>query len=115
MGGTSSQNASHPWPGSGRPGYIRSGSKGGIEEFGLRNDIAKNNGVTTFIGADADVERGPSRSPSGRSKNRNAGLLCNNPSGWNNSESKLTEVSSEDEPSWERGIRKTTVSTQIAL
>jgi hypothetical protein len=115
MGGTSSQNASHPWPGSGRPGYIRSGSKGGIEEFGLRTDIGKNNGVTTYIGADTDVERGPSRSPSGRSKNRNAGPLSNNHSGWNNSESKLTEVSSEDEPSWESGIRKTTVSTQTAL
>jgi hypothetical protein len=68
MGGTSSQNASHPWPGSGSPGYIRSGSKGEIEEFGLRNDIGKNNGVTTFIGADADVERGPSRSPSSQRK-----------------------------------------------
>jgi hypothetical protein len=50
-----------------------------------------------------------------KEKNRNAGSLSNSPSGWNNSESKLTEVSSEDEPSWEKGIRKTTVSTQIAL
>lgn len=115
MGGTSSQDGSHPWPGSGRPGYIRSGSKGGIEEFGLRNDIGKNNGVTTYIGADSDAERGPSRSPSGRNKIRKEGPLSNNPSGWNNSESKLTEVSSEDEPSWGSGIRKTTVSTQIAL
>jgi hypothetical protein len=115
MGGTSSQNASNPWPGSGRREYIRRRNKGGIEEFGLRNDIGRNNGVTTVIRADPDRERGLSRFPSVRSKNGSPGPSRNHPSGWNNSESKLVDASSEDEPSWERGIRKTTVSTRMAL
>jgi hypothetical protein len=50
------------------------------------------------------------RSISGRRES--VGRLTNSPSAWNDSESKLTEVSSEDVQSWESGIRKTTVSTQ---
>jgi hypothetical protein len=78
------------------------------EEYGLRSDIGKNRGVTTVIASskemddfDRDVERGV------------AGKGA-----WNNSETKLTEESSteEDSQTWRNGggIRKTTVSTQIA-
>lgn len=55
MGGTSSNE---------RPtasgGYIRSRSRGGIEEFGLRSDITKNSGTTTTVesGRPGDLERG---------------------------------------------------------
>ncbi|KAE9363787.1 hypothetical protein N431DRAFT_422815 [Stipitochalara longipes BDJ] len=114
LGGSSSQGASNPWPASGKPGYIRSRSKGGIEEFGLRSDIGKDRGVTTLVQAGADVERGEGkgvmRSISGRREA--VGHLTGAPSAWNNSESKLTDVSSEDAQSWGEGIRKTTVSTQ---
>lgn len=78
------------------------------EEFGLRSDIGKNRGVTTVIesakemdGFERDVER------DGTGKGA-----------WNNSASKLTEVSSDEDDSraWRNGggIRKTTVSTQVA-
>jgi hypothetical protein len=60
MNGSSGKQPSNPWAPSSRTadGYIRSTSKSGIEEFGLRNDIGKNTGVTTVIGRDVDVERG---------------------------------------------------------
>lgn len=115
MGDTTSQN--YPFPKSGpASGYIRqknshhSGqhSRDVAEEFGLRSDIGKNRGVTTVIesakemdGFERDVER------DGTGKGA-----------WNNSASKLTEVSSDEDDSraWrnEGGIRKTTVSTQVA-
>jgi len=92
-------------------GYIRSRNKGGIEEFGLRNDIGKNRGVTTVIesgdGA-TDLEKGVGSKES-RGHLRRA-------SEWSNSESKLTSDRSSgegEESSW-KGIRKTTVSTQVA-
>jgi hypothetical protein len=81
----------------------------------LRSDIGKNRGVTTLVEAGTDLEggegKGVMRSISGR-RRENVGPLTNIPNGWNNSESKLTEASSEDAASWESGIRKTTVSTQ---
>lgn len=62
----------------------------------------------------SEVERGErkgvKRSISGRSGS--VGPLTSPQHGWSDSESKLTEVSSEDAPSWGSGIRKTTVSTQ---
>jgi hypothetical protein len=70
----------------------------------LRSDIGKHRGVTTVIGAkQLDLER------DGMGKGA-----------WNTSESKLTEVSSDEErensrqEAWSNGIRKTTV-TQIAM
>jgi hypothetical protein len=51
------------------------------------------------------------RSLSGRRK-ENVGPMTSSPNGWDDSESKLTEASSEDAQSWGSGIRKTTVSTQ---
>jgi len=114
FGGSSSQGTPNPWPSSGHPGYIRSRSKSGLEEFGLRSDIGKKNGVTTFIES-GNLERGDEKHATGsRSRKGSVGPLASAPSGWNNSESKLTDISSEDEPSWESGIRKTTVSTQVA-
>lgn len=108
MGDTTSNAASGPWPKSSGPssGYIRqkNSSAHTAEEYGLRSDIGKNRGVTTVIGgAESDIESGMGQ---GR---------------WNNSVSKLTEVSSDEErddgkqrqEAW-RGIRTTTVSTQIA-
>jgi hypothetical protein len=54
--------------------------------------------------------KGVTRSSSGRSGS--VAPLTSTQHGWGDSESKLTEVSSEDVQSWESGIRKTTVSTQ---
>ena len=86
-------------------GYIRQKnsvqrSRATTEEFALKSDIGRDRVVTTVVGgADSDDLE------SGMGKGR-----------WNNSDSKLTEMSSDEEPeqrSW-RGIRKTTVSTQVA-
>lgn len=106
MGDTTSHPSSHPFPKSGAAsGYIRqkSSTRGATEEFGLRSDIGKDRGVTTVIAhgsardLDLDLERDGGKGQ------------------WNNSVSKLTEVSSdEEERSWRKGIRKTTVSTQVA-
>ena len=112
MGDTTSNPASAPWPKTSGPsnGYIRQKSSrhsgknslATAEEFGLRSDIGKSRGVTTVIGSasDGDLERDGGRSA------------------WNNSESKLAEVSSDEEDArqqaWVNGIRKTTVSTQVA-
>lgn len=115
MGDTTSNPASgNPWPQSGpSSGYIRQknshksgqNSRDAAEEFGLRSDIGKNRGVTTVIGSanEMDLER------DGSGKGQ-----------WNNSVSKLTEVSSDDErdheerQAWKNGIRKTTVITEVA-
>jgi hypothetical protein len=81
----------------------------------LRSDIGKNNGVTTLIEAGTDLERGDPHSRRTKSfskKKEPAQPWTGSTSDWNNSESKLTDVSSEDNPSWLSGIRKTTVSTQ---
>jgi hypothetical protein len=126
-GGTSSQTRSSPWPGASAMngtanGYIRSRSKGGIEEFGLRSDIGKGNGTTTVIESDVDgmavdMERGErgGRGPTldiNVKRKASGGKMGR--AGWNNSVSKLTDVSSDDgEPNWASGIRKTTV-TQVA-
>jgi hypothetical protein len=83
-----------------------SGQKGtDAGEFGLRADLGHSRGVTTIIESDGDkdLEIGNGE----RVK-------------WNNSASRLTEVSSDEErkegkqASWRFGIRKTTVSTQTA-
>lgn len=84
-----------------------SGKKGtDTGEFGLRADLGHSRGVTTIIESDGDkdLEIGNGE----RIK-------------WNNSASKLTEVSSDEEgkeggkkTGWRIGIRKTTVSTQTA-
>ncbi|KUJ17169.1 uncharacterized protein LY89DRAFT_73041 [Mollisia scopiformis] len=114
LGGSSSRgnSKSNPWPSSGRPGYIRSESRGGQESFGLRTDIGKNQGVTTVIASDADVEKGEEKLPiQGSSRKQSFGHSRGN--GWNNSESKLHD-SSDEEQNWGFGIRKTTVQTQVA-
>jgi len=80
----------------------------------LRSDIGKDRGVTTLVQAGPDVERGEGkgvmRSISGRRES--VGRLTNERVAWDDGESRLTEVSSEDTQSWGEGIRKTTVSTQ---
>jgi len=79
----------------------------------LRSDIGKSRGVTTLVEAGGDVEsgegKGVKRSRSGRRES--VGPLTGGQN-WNNSETKLTDISSEDGQSWPTGIRKTTVSTQ---
>jgi hypothetical protein len=94
--------------------HKHSGRNGSVvEEFGLRGDIGKNRGVTTFIesNADKDLEH------SSREMNGHRGLEG---SKWTNSRSRLTQVSSDEEErertqtNWKTGIRKTTVSTQVA-
>ena len=102
MGDTTS-HPPHPFsrPGA-SAGYVKQkdSSKGATEEFGLRCDIGKNRGVTTLIlhgsGNDLDLERGNGA--------------------WKNSESKLTEVSSDEEEGLGRrsGIMITSNSAQIA-
>jgi hypothetical protein len=79
----------------------------------LRNDIGKNRGVTTLVEAGIDLERGAKRPGMGSLRGRRESVdhLAGTEE-WNQSESKLTEVSSEDGQSWGSGIRKTTVSTQ---
>ncbi len=80
----------------------------------MRSDVGKNRGVTTLVEAGTDLEsgegKGVMRSKSGRRES--VGPLTTGQNGWNDSESKLTEGSSEDAQSWGSGIRKTTVSTQ---
>ena len=106
MGDTTSHPSSHPFPKSGgASGYIRqkNSNQSATEEFGLRSDIGKDRGVTTVIAhgsaPDLDLELG---GDGGKGQ-------------WNNSASKLAEVSSdEEEQTWRKGIRKTTVSTQVA-
>ena len=72
--------------------------------MGLRSDIAKDQGVTTLVqGGDADVER--------KAEVKRSDSVGGLTGGWGNeSESKLTDGSSEDD--WRSGIRKTTVSTR---
>lgn len=84
--------------------------------------MGKGQGVTTICESDVEREGG-----------RGIGVLRKEPSvdikrtgsvgqmgrgGWNNSESKLTDVSSSDdgEPrlNWERGIRKTVIQTRLS-
>jgi hypothetical protein len=79
----------------------------------LRSDIGKNRGVTTLVEAGGDVETGEGKVRRSRSGGRreSAGPLTGGQN-WNNSETKLTDTSSEDGQSWPTGIRKTTVSTQ---
>jgi hypothetical protein len=119
MGGTSSRTrtGASPWPTANgmAGGYIRSRSKGGIEEFGLRSDVGKNGtGVTTVIESDVErAERGTRKAPSVDIK-RQGSLGHMRMGGWNNSKSQLTDLSSDEgeAPVWDRGIRKTTVQTQ---
>lgn len=118
FGGSSTRGQSNPWPASGRPGYIRSESRGGAESFGLRTDIGKNQGVTTVIESDVDIERGErdEKLPiQGTSTKQCLGKGRSGPA-WNTSESKLTTTrdSSDEESTWGFGIRKTTVQTQVA-
>lgn len=116
LGGSSTEGVSNGWPKISLPnskGYLRSGSNGRTEEFALRNDLGKNAGVTTIINSDADVER---QSAESKSTAEGSKLGKHEPSsrGWNTSESKLTEPSSDDEiMPWGIQVRKTTVSTQI--
>ena len=117
FGGTTSRQGSSGWPSAAGPsgGYIRSGSKGGIETFGLRSDIGKTRGVTTIIESDGskdmDLERGsPEKGGPGEGGSERRLRL---ESEWSNSESKLAlDRSSGEDESW-TGIRKTTVSKQV--
>ncbi|KAB5586200.1 hypothetical protein GE09DRAFT_1210775 [Coniochaeta sp. 2T2.1] len=112
LGGTSSRGRTNPWPASGGNGYIR--SKTGAEEFGLRSDIGRERGVTTLVESGGNMERGEgkgvSRSMSGRRDS--VGPLTSGQN-WNTSESKLSDISSEDGLSWPTGIRKTTVTQNV--
>jgi hypothetical protein len=122
LGGSSTRgkSSSNPWPSSGRPGYIRSESRGGNESFGLRSDIGKNQGVTTVIegDADGDLERGDREGEKlpiqGSSRKQSFGREEGGvgKSAWNTSQRGLTDLSSDEELAW--GIRKTTVQTQVA-
>jgi hypothetical protein len=85
-------------------------------EFGLRSDIGKNRaGVTTVIESNVDLERQQEKLGSSSKVKAEAAGPLSRPSGWNNSESKLTEVSSDEEDSgWRgQGIIKEMVSTQM--
>jgi hypothetical protein len=94
--------------------HKHSGRNGSVaEEFGLRGDIGKSRGVTTFIesNADKDLEYG------GQEMNRHKSLKGIRST---NSVRRLTEGSSGEEEeertqnNWRTGITKTTVSTQVA-
>lgn len=81
--------------------YIRSKD---TETFVLRSDIGKSGGVTTVIEGDVDMERAQT---SGGSHDGNLG-------GWNDSESKLRDGSSDlEDRSWGMGIMKTTGTMQV--
>lgn len=119
-GGSSSQGGTNGWPATGTNGYIRSRTPrtGAQEEFGLRNDVGKNRGVTTLVEAGGDVERGQGgkgvrRSMSGHRRD-SGGPLTSDPN-WNSSETKLTDISSEDghQGSWPTGIKTTTVTRTV--
>ncbi|PMD23437.1 hypothetical protein NA56DRAFT_701730 [Hyaloscypha hepaticicola] len=112
LGGSTSQGGTNPWPASGN-GYIR--SRNGAEEFGLRSDIGKSRGVTTLVEAGGDVEMGEGKVRRSMSERRESvGPLTSGQNGWNNSETKLTDISSEDGQSWPMGgIRKTTVTQNV--
>ncbi|KAF4633850.1 hypothetical protein G7Y89_g4263 [Cudoniella acicularis] len=82
-------------------GYIRSRD---TETFALRSDVGKSGGVTTVIEGNADMERGQT----------SGGSHDGNPGGWNDSESKLRDGSSDlEERNWGTGIVKTTGTTQV--
>ncbi|KAH7625417.1 hypothetical protein B0T09DRAFT_361370 [Sordaria sp. MPI-SDFR-AT-0083] len=110
---------SNPWPTSAsNGGYIRNRTAKDddcADEFGLREDIGRNRGVTTLVEAG---KGGVRRSMSGRSDS--VGPLTGGKDGWNSSETKLTDISSEDGLSnrgggWPTGIRTTTVTTQNVI
>lgn len=121
-GGGSSAN---PWPASSNGGYIRNrtAEDGCADEFGLREDIGRNRGVTTVVEAGAWKDdkagghggHGVRRSMSGRSDSVGPLTGGNGRENWNSSETKLTDISSDDGlgsgGGW-NGIRTTTVTTQ---
>lgn len=86
----------------------------------MRTDIGKNQGVTTVIESDADGDletggrEGEKLPIQGVTRKQSFGREggAGGRGQWNTSESKLTDLSSDDELAW--GIRKTTVQTQIA-
>ncbi|RDL42465.1 Uncharacterized protein BP5553_02444 [Venustampulla echinocandica] len=81
--------------------YLRSKD---TETFVLRSDIGKTGGVTTVIEGDADLERVQTSGDSHDGNQR----------GWNDSESKLRDASSDlEDRSWPRGIVKTTGTIQV--
>ncbi|EAA33496.1 hypothetical protein GE21DRAFT_5286 [Neurospora crassa] len=96
-------------------GYIRSRTpKNGAEEFGLRNDIGKGRGVTTVV--EAGGSDGTKRSMSGSRESVGPLTAANN---WNTSETKLTDMSSDDghgsgghggSSGWPTGTKTTTVT-----
>jgi len=79
----------------------------------LRSDIGKTHGVTTTIESHnaGDVEKN-----SGGLSRKDSSRALNGHSRWANSETvlRLGDSGSEDGLDWESGIRKTTVSTQVA-
>jgi hypothetical protein len=87
----------------------RNGSVG--EEFGLRGDIGKSRGVTTVI--ESDIDKDLERSSIEIDGHRALGEGM-----WSNSASRLADVGGKEDgertqTNWKRGIRKTTVSTQV--
>ncbi|KAK1779797.1 hypothetical protein QBC45DRAFT_373944 [Copromyces sp. CBS 386.78] len=118
-------SGSHHWPTSmSKGGYVRSRSAaqdGSGDEFGLREDIGRNRGVTTVVESGKGGGHGVRRSMSGRSDSVGP-LTSGGGSGkddWNSSETKLTDISSDDGlnsgSGWPKGIRTTTVTTQNVI
>lgn len=113
LGGSTSRGGTNPWPASGN-GYIRSRTAAGAEEYGLRSDIGHNGGVTTLVEAGWNGERGEGKGVRRSTSERrdSVGPLTSGQN-WNNSETKLTDISSDDGQSWPTGIRKTTVTNVV--
>jgi hypothetical protein len=107
MGGSSTKPNSNPWP-TARSGYLRSESHNHTDqEIGLRSDIGKTVGVTTMVHTQNKMRDSDSEASVGHKVNS-----LEAPRGWNTSQSKLTEGSSEDfvPTGWSTsGIQKTTV------
>ncbi|XMA16452.1 hypothetical protein WAI453_009243 [Rhynchosporium graminicola] len=111
MGGSSTQGVG-AWPASGAHKYMRSKSNGAGEEFGLRSDIGMHNGVTTTIESHNEIDA--EKNMNGVRRQESARAL-NKQSKWGNETVlRLGDSGSEDGFDWESGIRKTTVSTQVA-
>lgn len=117
LGGSSSykRNTSGAWPSGGRSnGYFRTTPR--ANEFALRSDVRKDQGITTIIESgrdneDFDAQRGQKRDV--RKAGSEGSLKMG--SGWRGSgESKRSLGSlSEDDVDWRTGIKKTTVSSQV--
>jgi hypothetical protein len=65
-------------------------------------------------GGDVETGEGKGMRRSRSERRESVGPLTSGQNGWNNSETKLTDISSEDGQSWPTGgIRKTTVTQNV--